>query len=282
MSANAFKDYLISIGNYPVLTAEEEQQLARTMRDTSKPDSVRERARQRLIECNLKLVVVIAKNYKNSHLSIADLVEEGNLGLMTAVEKFNPDLNYRFSTCATPWIKQQITKAITDKGRNIRIPAHIYQMLRDYRKAVDDLTTDYHAPSDLEIADRMGVSVDKVNALKAWRQDTISLNTPLGDESDDTLEDLQADTNDETPVEYADRQATRDRILSVIHTFKPRTQTIIKMRYGLGEEGDPAEFFTEHTLEEIGAYLQLTRERVRQIEKETLSRIKLLLGDFER
>ena len=144
MSKNAFRDYLISIGKNPVLTAEQEQYLARVMRDTSKPDRVREQARQRLIECNLKLVVVIAKNYKNSHLSIADLVGEGNIGLITAVEKFIPDLNYRFSTCATPWIKQQITKAITDKGRSIRIPAHIYQAFREYRKAADKLRTHRH------------------------------------------------------------------------------------------------------------------------------------------
>ena len=126
---NSFKKYLIEIGKYPLLTQEQEIELAKRYRDGDLS------AREQLINSNLKLVVSIAKNYKNTHFSIADLVSEGNLGLMQAVEKFNPDLNYRFSTCATPWIKQAISKAITDKGRNIRIPAHIYRLLAKLRCA---------------------------------------------------------------------------------------------------------------------------------------------------
>ena len=124
---NTFRKYLIEIGQYPLLTAKEETELAIAYRNGDG------KAREKLINSNLRLVVNIAKNYKNSHLSIADLVSEGNLGLITAVDKYNPDLGYRFSTCATPWIKQAISKAITDKGRNIRIPAHIYQLLSKYR-----------------------------------------------------------------------------------------------------------------------------------------------------
>ena len=130
---NTFRKYLIEIGRYPLLTAQEELDLAYAYRNGDLA------AREKLINSNLRLVVNIAKNYKNQHLSIADLVVEGNVGLMTAVDKFNPDLGYRFSTCATPWIKQAISKAITDKGRNIRIPAHIYQLLSKYRQVVAKL-----------------------------------------------------------------------------------------------------------------------------------------------
>ena len=153
---NSFKKYLIEIGKYPLLTQEQEIELAKRYRDGDLS------AREQLINSNLKLVVSIAKNYKNTHFSIADLVSEGNLGLMQAVEKFNPDLNYRFSTCATPWIKQAISKAITDKGRNIRIPAHIYQLLAKLRCALKELEADGHTATDKELAAYLKVDGDKI------------------------------------------------------------------------------------------------------------------------
>ena len=155
-----FRKYLIEIGQYPLLDGSQELELARRYRDGD------ESAKEKLILSNLRLVVNIAKNYQNTHLSISDLVSEGNLGLMVAVEKFNPDLGYRFSTCATPWIKQAISKAITDKGRNIRIPAHIYQLLSKYRKAVIELGADGHKPTDEEIARKLNVETEKLKSCK--------------------------------------------------------------------------------------------------------------------
>lgn len=267
---NTFRKYLIEIGQYPLLTAKEETELAIAYRNGDGS------AREKLINSNLRLVVNIAKNYKNSHLSIADLVSEGNLGLITAVDKYNPDLGYRFSTCATPWIKQAISKAITDKGRNIRIPAHIYQLLSKYRHALSELEVDGHKPTDEEIARKLNVETDKVKQLKGWLHDTISLETPLGADSEETVGDMIADSHTETPYEYTEKQMTHNKILKVLEQFKPRTQSIIKLRYGIAADGDPDMYNYEHTLEEIGEILGITRERVRQIEKQTLAEMKLM------
>ena len=267
---NTFRKYLIEIGQYPLLTAKEETELAIAYRNGDGS------AREKLINSNLRLVVNIAKNYKNSHLSIADLVSEGNLGLITAVDKYNPDLGYRFSTCATPWIKQAISKAITDKGRNIRIPAHIYQLLSKYRHVLSELEVDGHKPTDEEIARKLNVETDKVKQLKGWLHDTISLETPLGADSEETVGDMIADSHTETPYEYTEKQMIHNKILKVLDQFKPRTQSIIKLRYGIAADGDPDMYNYEHTLEEIGEILGITRERVRQIEKQTLAEMKLM------
>lgn len=265
-----FRKYLIEIGQYPLLDGSQELELARRYRDGD------ESAKEKLILSNLRLVVNIAKNYQNTHLSISDLVSEGNLGLMVAVEKFNPDLGYRFSTCATPWIKQAISKAITDKGRNIRIPAHIYQLLSKYRKAVIELGADGHKPTDEEIAKKLNVETEKVKELQNYLVDTISLETPLGTDGDETVGDLIADNHVETPYEYTEKQLTHAKILKVLQEFKPRTQQIMKLRYGIAADGDPEEYLKEHTLEEVGALVGITRERVRQIEKETLAQMRLI------
>jgi RNA polymerase primary sigma factor len=267
---NTFRKYLIEIGQYPLLTATEELELARAYRNGDM------RAREKLINSNLRLVVNIAKNYKNQHLSIADLVGEGNLGLITAVEKYNPDLGYRFSTCATPWIKQAISKAITDKGRNIRIPSHIYQLISKFRQVTAKLETDGNKPTDEEIAREMNIEVEKVNELRKWLHDTISMETPLGADSEETIGDMVADQHSETPLEYTEKQLLHKKILKVIDTFKPRTQQIMKLRYGIAHDSDPEMYHQEHTLEEIGEILGITRERVRQIEKQTLAEMKLI------
>lgn len=273
MAANGFRDYLIAIGQFQLLTAEEELELGRRISEGD------EAAREKLINSNLRLVVSVAKNYKNTHLTLEDLVMEGNLGLVTAADKYDYRLGYRFSTCAVPWIKQSILKAITEKGKPIRLPAHVYSQLNKMRDAIDQLAMDgVLDPTNADIAAVMGVDEERVANLKEWRKDPVSLNTPIGDEEKTTLEDLVEDHHTETPVEYTERQLQHDRIQEVLTRFPERTQTIMKMRYGLGSEGDPEEFSTEHTLEEIGAYLGLTRERVRQIEKQTLQEIKMYLG----
>ena len=266
---NTMRNYLQQIGEYPLLTAEEEIMYAKAYKENGDIE-----ARDMLIMCNLRLVINIAKKYHNSHMELMDLISEGNIGLMQAVDKYNPDLGYRFSTCATPWIKQAITKSIIDKGKNIRIPAHIYQLLSKYRQVIDELSQDGKEPDLEQIADKLGVTVERVKELQVWKQDTVSLSTPIGDDDEDTLEELQSDRG-ETPMDYTLRKAKEEKIQAIIATLKPRTQIIIKMRFGLGKEGDPEEFKTEHTLEEIGAYLGITRERVRQICTQTLGEIKL-------
>ena len=266
---NTLQLFLQEAGQYDLLNAEQEIELAKRYKDDGD-----EQARELLICSNLRLVVNIAKNYNNNHLELMDLISEGTLGLITAVEKYNPDLGYRFSTCATPWIKQAIMKAIMDKGRSIRVPAHIFQLIGKYRQALAELTIDGIAPTDAQVAKYLEIDLDKLEDIKLWKQTTVSLSTPIGDDEEDTLEDLQADTRSETPMQYVERKAKEEKIQSLIATLKPRTQIIMKMRYGLGNDNDPEDWKREHTLEEIGSYIGITRERVRQIEKQTLSELK--------
>lgn len=271
MSDNPFRDYLIAIGQYPLLNQEQELELGRRIKDEGDED-----AREQLINSNLRLVVYIAKQYKNPYVGIEDLVAEGNLGLISAVDKYDYTYGYRFSTCATPWIKQAILKALTDKGRPVRLPAHIYQQITQMKKFTDTfLVNNGREPTRAEIAKGLGIDEEKVNSLFKWKQDTISMDMPIGDEEKNTIADTIADTNDISPAEYAEKQLMSEFIQKMIAKLPARTQTIMKMRYGLGNDKDPEDWKNEHTLEEIGTYLGITRERVRQIEKETIQNLKL-------
>lgn len=271
MSDNPFRDYLIAIGQYPLLNQEQELELGRRIKDEGDED-----AREQLICSNLRLVVYIAKQYKNAYIGIEDLVAEGNLGLVAAVDKYDYTYGYRFSTCATPWIKQAILKALTDKGRPVRLPAHIYQQITQMKKFTDTfLVNNGREPTRAEIAKGLGIDEEKVNSLFKWKQDTISMDMPIGDEEKNTVADTIADTNDISPAEYAEKQLMSEFIQKMIAKLPARTQTIMKMRYGLGNDKDPEDWKNEHTLEEIGTYLGITRERVRQIEKETIQNLKL-------
>lgn len=271
MSNNSFKDYLIAIGQYPLLNQEQELELGRRIKEEGDKD-----AREQLINSNLRLVVYIAKQYKNNYVGIEDLVAEGNLGLIAAVDKYDYTYGYRFSTCATPWIKQAILKALTDKGRPVRLPAHIYQQITQIKKFIDIFVAkNSREPTRAEIAKALGIDEEKVDSLFQWKQDTISMDMPLGDEEKNTIADTIADPNDILPTKYVERQLMSEFIQKMIAKLPARTQIIMKMRYGLGNDKDPEDWKNEHTLEEIGAYLGITRERVRQIEKETIQNLKL-------
>lgn len=264
----AFGNLLADLKDYPLLSAEEEKELAR------KTVAGDVEAREKFINSNIRLVISIAKKYSNRHLTINDLVNEGVTGLIKAVDTFNPELGYRFSTYASYWIKQAIGAAITEQGKNIRVPAHIYQQLRKLRQVEEELSKEGNTPTDEEIAEALKITPEKYNQLLQYRNDTVSLSTPLGDDSEDTLADLQADTHRDNPEQIAVKSGNAEAVLRLLEDLPERTRTIIKMRYGIAGTNDPVEFRTPHTLEEVGAYLGITRERVRQIEKQTLLQLK--------
>lgn len=277
---NSLSLYLKEIAQYELLTKEQELELGRRIKDENDED-----AREMMINHNLRLVVSIAKPFKNSYnnMSLEDLIAEGTTGLMTAVDKYDYTLGYRFSTCAVPWIKQAIMKSIIDKSRAIRIPAHIVQKFNQERKTREELTCDLgREPSSLEVAKKMGITIEDYNDLMSWKQNTVSLSTPINDEEDNTLEDLCEDTHTETPVEYVEKNSQHELAMEIIKGLDDRTKKIFKLRFGLGEEGDAPMYFEEHTLEEIGTLLtpNLTRERVRQIIVKTLQELKLEYGDM--
>lgn len=268
---------LQEISQYPLLTKEQELELGKRIKDEGDKD-----ARDRMVMSNMRLVVSVAKPFMNNYhgISLEDLVSFGTLGLMTAVDKYDYTLGYKFSTCAVPWIKQAIMKGIADNSRAIRIPANVIQKFNQYNKAVEDLALEGNlTPSDEDICKKMSITKSDLDNLRQWRQNTSSLETPLGDEEGNTIGDLCADTHSETPVEYTERSERQIFVQKLLSGLDDRTKTIFKMRFGLGVEGDPDEFMVEHTLEEIGDYLGITRERVRQIVQQQLTRWKLQYGD---
>ena len=268
---------LQEISQYPLLTKEQELELGRKIKDEGDKD-----ARDRMVMSNMRLVVSVAKPFMNNYhgISLEDLVSFGTIGLMTAVDKYDYTLGYKFSTCAVPWIKQAIMKGIADNSRSIRIPANVIQQFNQYNKAIEDLAYEGNInPTDEDICKKMGKTQSELDNLRQWRQNTASLETPLGDEEGNTIGDLCADTHSETPVEYAERGERQVFVQKLLEGLDARTCTIFKMRFGLGVDGDPEEFMVEHTLEEIGDYLGITRERVRQIVQQQLTRWKLQYGD---
>ncbi len=254
--------YLKEIGKIPLLTPEEETELAKRMADGD------EEAKRRMAEANLRLVVSIAKRYVGRGLLFLDLIQEGNLGLIKAVEKFDYTKGYKFSTYATWWIRQAITRAIADQARTIRIPVHmvetINKVIRVSRQLLQELG---HEPTPEEIAKEMQMPVDKVRDILKIAQEPVSLETPIGEEEDSHLGDFIPDEEASEPSEAASFSLLREQLMDVLDTLTPREKKVLELRFGLVDG-------RTRTLEEVGKEFNVTRERIRQIEAKALRKLR--------
>ncbi len=256
------KIYLKEIGRVPLLTSEEETELAKRMSEGD------EEAKKHLAEANLRLVVSLAKKYVGRGLQFLDLIQEGNLGLLKAVEKFDYTKGFKFSTYATWWIRQAITRAIADQGRTIRIPVHMTETIGKVRRTATQIQheTGKEATAE-EIAQKIDMSVERVREILRIAQDPVSLETPIGEEEDSHLGDFIADTDAPAPAEAAAQMALKDGLNEVLSSLTDREARVLRLRFGL-EDG------RTHPLEEVGKEFNVTRERIRQIEVKALRKIK--------
>lgn len=262
ISDDSVRMYLSEIGNVPLLNAAEEVRLARAI---AKGDKT---AKSKLAEANLRLVVSIAKKYIGRGLSFLDLIQEGNIGLFRAVEKFDPERGFKFSTYATWWIRQAITRAIADQARTIRIPVHMVETINKFTHTQRRLAQELgREPLPEEIAAEMGMDLKKVDHIMKISQDIVSLEAPVGAEDDSKLGDFIEDTDSSSPDELTNRQILKENIHEMLQYLSPREKKIIKMRFGLGDG-------VGHTLEEVGREFGVTRERIRQIEAKVLQKLR--------
>jgi RNA polymerase primary sigma factor len=254
--------YLKEIGKVPLLSGDEEIQLAQEMENGS------DYARQKLCEANLRLVVSIAKRYVGRGMLFLDLIQEGNLGLIKAVEKFDWRKGYKFSTYATWWIRQAITRAIADQARTIRIPVHMVETINKLIRIKRQLIQTYgRDPKPEEIAEEMDMPVEKVREILKIAQEPVSLETPIGEEEDSHLGDFIPDSDAPAPADAAAFSMLKEQLIEVLDTLTPREQKVLKLRFGL-EDGKA------RTLEEVGKRFEVTRERIRQIEAKALRKLK--------
>ena len=261
--------YLREIGKIPLLSAEEEFELAQKIIGGTEKE--KKKAKDKMAESNMRLVVSIAKRYSGRGLDFLDLIQEGNTGLLRAVEKFDPDKGFKFSTYATWWIRQAITRAIADQARTIRIPVHmvetINKVLRTQRRLTQELNRE---PSTEEIAKAMGMEPEKIEYVMKIKQDIASLDASVGrdgEDDDSSLGDFIEDEDRVSPEDSAATQLLKEQIASILQTLTDREQKIIKMRFGIGGG-------KSHTLEEVGAEFSVTRERIRQIEAKALTKLR--------
>ena len=291
---DSVKQYLKEIGKYPLLTAKQEQELAKKSKENDKY------AAKKLAEHNLRLVVSIAKKYVGRGLNFLDLIQEGNLGLLKAVERFDVDKGYRFSTYATWWIRQAITRGISDSSRTIRLPVHISEMVNKYKKFVRDYEDNYeHKPSDEEIMAYLDVSIENLKEIKKASNDKVSLETPIGEEDDSQLGDFISDEDAINPIEVLEENDLKERMKEVVDSLSAREQLVLYLRFGLDISLEELQELVAETygikdidtinniilskqlhvkkartLEEIGKIFNLTRERVRQIQKKAILRMR--------
>ena len=254
--------YLKEIGRINLLTSDEEFEYAQRAVEGD------EEAKKMLAESNLRLVVSIAKRYVGRGMLFLDLIQEGNIGLMKAVDKFDPTKGYKFSTYATWWIRQAITRAIADQARTIRVPVHMVETINKMARIQRQMTLELNRePSEEEIAKKMGISVEKVREVIKISQDPVSLETPIGEEDDSHLGDFIKDELSMSPEEYATNEILKEEIKSVLLTLQEREQEVLELRFGLVDG-------TSHTLEEVGKKFNVTRERIRQIEAKALRKLR--------
>ena len=254
--------YLKEIGRIPLLTPAEELALSDRINNDD------EEAKRILAESNLRLVVSIAKRYVGRGLLFLDLIQEGNIGLMKAVDKFDSNRGYKFSTYATWWIRQAITRALADQARTIRVPVHMVETINKMVRVQRQLTLELNRePSEEEIAKKMNVSIDKVREVIKISQDPVSLETPIGEEDDSHLGDFIKDESSLSPEEYTENEILKEEIDEVLQSLQPREQEVLRLRFGL-KDG------TCHTLEEVGKKFNVTRERIRQIEAKALRKLR--------
>jgi RNA polymerase primary sigma factor len=262
ISTDAIRSYLYEIGRIPLLTGEEEVILAKRI---EKGD---EEAGQLLITANLRLVVSIAKKYSKSNLELLDLIQEGNIGLMRAVEKFDYKKGFKFSTYATWWIRQAITRAIADQARTIRVPVHMIETINKFNKVSNTLATKLGRPAtDEEIAKEMDIEIEKIAEIKKIKQNPTSLATPIGEEKDSKLQDIIPDDWSQSPEDYATGEYLKNQLHEILDSLQDRERRVLSLRFGL-EDG------VSRTLEEVGKEFGVTRERIRQIEAKALKKLK--------
>ena len=260
--SDSLRLYLREIARIPLLSAQRELELAKRVERGER------NARNHLIEANLRLVVSIAKRYVGQGLPLEDLIGEGNIGLIRAVVKFDPNKGFRFSTYATWWIKQAITRSILEGTRTVRLPVYIMEEVMRVKRMTRQLYQELgHEPTVAEIGERLGVTADRVTELLVWAEKVFSLDAPLTDEEENSLSDLIEDQSAEGPSESADREMLREEVRRALSGLTLRERQVIELRFGLVDDHD-------YTLEEVGRQLNVTRERVRQIEERAIRKLR--------
>ncbi|HEX8032259.1 MAG TPA: sigma-70 family RNA polymerase sigma factor [Ktedonobacterales bacterium] len=260
--SDSLRLYLREISRVPLLSAQDELALARRVERADR------QARNHLIEANLRLVVAIAKKYVGQGLPLEDLVGEGNIGLIRAVAKFDPSKGFRFSTYATWWIKQAITRSILEGTRAVRLPVYIMEEVMRVKRTTRQLYQELgREPTSAQIGERLGITGDRVNELLIWAEKVFSLDAPLSEEEENSLGDIIEDAQTQGPADSTDRAMLREEVRRVLSNLTPRERQVIALRFGLVDDHD-------HTLEEVGKKLKVTRERVRQIEERAIRKLR--------